>query len=432
MTARPYQARIFDQVAAALSEVRTVCLQSGTGSGKTFMAAEILKRAVARGYCCLFLAHLDTLVEDTHERLTEAGVHAGFVQAGRVATPDAPVQVASVATVHSRGLRPRADLIIPDECHRGMSRMWQGVFSLYPDAAILGLSATPQRADGRALGDTFDRLIIGPTNRELVRDGYLVPCDVLAPPMPTEGGLAMDPVDAYVEHTPGQRAIVFAANIAHAEDLCARFATAGYPAACIIGETSRDDRRRVREALTEGTLRVVVGVSVFLEGWDVPCIEVVILARPFSHVGGFLQAIGRGLRPSLETGKTRCTALDLRGAVNLHGLPEDDRIWSLSGAACVLAEALPALARCSSCLAVFRPRKTCPRCGADVRAEPKIPRVLSRAEKLANVSRLPRSEQDRRYLAAMARRRRDLEWPAAWAWAKRKFFEVRGRLPEVA
>lgn len=430
MSLHPYQERIVAEVSRALLEVRTACLQLGTGGGKTYTAAELIRRAVARGYRVLFLAHLDTLVEDTHDRLEAAGVRTGYVQAGRPVDPDAPAQVASVQTLHARTCHPPADLVLADEAHRGASRMWQGIFAAYPEAAILGLTATPQRADGRALGDTYERLVVGPTNRELVAQGHLVPCEVLAPPAPPDGALAADPVDAYVAHTPGRRAIVFAANVAHARDLRARFEAAGYPAACIVGETSREVRRAVREGIASGALRVVVGVSVFLEGWDVPAAEVVILARPFSSCGSYLQAVGRGLR--VAPGKDRCTVIDLRGAVHLHGLPEDDRRWSLEGGAVTLAEALPALMRCSGCLAVFRPRPRCPRCGADVRAEPKLPRVLRRAEKLANVSALPRSERDRRYLAAMARRRRDLHPRAAWAWARQKFTQQHGREPEVA
>ena len=96
-------------------------------------------------------------------------------------------------------------------------------------------------------------------------------------------------------------------------------------------------------------------VNVFVEGFDVPALEAVILARAFTVCGAFLQSVGRGLRPSSSTGKTRCTVVDLKGAVHLHGLPDDERRWSLTGAAVRVAESLAALRRCATCLAIFRP-----------------------------------------------------------------------------
>jgi superfamily II DNA or RNA helicase len=194
------------------------------------------------------------------------------------------------------------------------------------------------------------------------------------------------------------------------------------------------ERARVRAELEDGTVQALVGVAVFLEGWDVPAVEVVILARAFTVHGGYLQAIGRGLRPSPPTGKTRCTVLDLRGAFNLHGLPDEDLVWSLEGKAVRRAEKMTALARCKECLAVFRPAACCPRCGVTTVGAPRIPRVLTRAEKAANVSGLPQSERDRRYFGALVSRAYRIGLPTgrAQAWALAKFRAKWKREPECA
>jgi superfamily II DNA or RNA helicase len=242
----------------------------------------------------------------------------------------------------------------------------------------------------------------------------------------------MDPLLAYQRFVPEQRAIVFATNVAHAQDLATRFNAAGVPAECVLGDTSRAVRSSVRERMTKGTLRALIGVGVFLEGFDLPAVEAVILARAMTFVSTYLQAIGRGLRTSPSTGKTRCTVLDLRGSAHLHGLPDEDRVWSLEGKACRRTEPLAALQRCAECLAIFRPASRCPRCGASSARAPELPRVLTRAEKMEKFSELPQEERDRRYLArleAVARFRVRLSGEKARSWAVQKFVQRFGRMP---
>ncbi len=404
MSLRPYQDALVAQVVEAFAQgAGSVCMQAGTGSGKTHTAAHIIQRAVRRGHRVLFLAHLDSLIEDTHERLECSRIPTGFVQSGRVERPDAPVQVASMATLHVRGVRPPADLIIIDECHRVMGPSVRGIIGAYPDAALLGLTATPQRGDGQPLGDVFEQLVCGPSNRELTALGHLVECDVLCPAKGPLEQLAERPVDAYTRETPGQRAIVFAADKAHATEVLEEFRAAGYSAELVVGETPRAERRLLRERLRSGDLQVLVGVAVFIEGWDVPEIECVILARGFGVTGPFLQAIGRGLRPA--AGKARLTVIDLRGSVYMHGLPDEDRTWSITGTAVRRAEKLPAVMRCKTCSALFRPQARCPRCGCACNAGSvdRIKRVLKRAEKLEKLSALSPEDRDRKYFDALLR-----------------------------
>lgn len=429
----PHQRTLVDRITAAFGRgIWRVLLQLATGGGKTHTAAPVMAETVHAGGRCVFVAHLDTLLEDTHERLTRAGIYAGYVKAGRPSDPLAPVQVCSLATLHRRGARPPANLVVFDECQRAVTSSARAVLEAYPHAHVLGLSATPERADRQPLGDIFEHMVSGPSTRWLTDNGFLVPCDVIAPDRYQERALAMDPIAAYHRFAPSSRAIVFATNVAHAGELTARFVASGVTAECVVGDTSPAVRREVRARMTEGALRVLVGVGVFIEGFDLPAIETVVLARGFSATGSFLQAIGRGLRPSPATGKTRCTVIDLRGSVHLHGLPQDEREWSLTGTACRRTEPLAPLRRCLECLAIFRPTTRCPRCGTSTATAPRLPRVLSRAERLSNVSALPQHERDRRYLAQLERVARDrirMPHDAAARWAKRKFQERFGREP---
>jgi len=430
----PFQSELVTRLRHAYaSGAQRVLLQLGTGGGKTATASELLRRSVELGRRSLFLAHLDSLIEDTHARLTANAIPAGFIQADRPRDPTAPVQVCSLATLHRRGELPPADFIVLDECHRAMAATVRPLLEAYPKARLLGLTATPQRGDGQPLGDVFERMVSGPPNRWLTDNGYLVPCDLLAPGEYTDDGLSADPVEAYRVHVPGQRALVFASNVSHAEELTTRFQAEGITAACLTGETSRAERQELRQRLESGDLRVLVGVGVFIEGFDAPSVEAIILARAFSVTCSFLQAIGRGLRTSPATGKTKCTVIDLRGAVHLHGLPDEDRVWSLDGTAVRRLERMTALQRCKVCMAIFRPAAACPRCSARAEALARIPRVLSRAEKLQRISSLPQHERDAKYLARLehvARARIGMPEHRVESWARTRFVKQFGREPE--
>lgn len=432
MSARAYQQDLVKEVIATFNaRVRTAVLQMGTGAGKTHTAADIIRYAVGRGHRVAFMAHLDQLVGDTHTRLTAAGVHAGFVQAGRPVDREAPVQVASLQTLHSRGELPPAKLVILDECHRAMGATVRAILEAYPRAWLLGLTATPQRGDGKPLGAIYQKLISGPSNRWLTDHGYLVPIDVLAPAQSNDA-LVDEPVAAYARAAAGRRAIVFASSVAHAKKIAKEFAAAGYPSGLILGTTPREERERLRAECAAGRVVVLVGVGVFIEGFDLPAIEVVVLARPFTVTGAFLQAIGRGSRPSPSTGKTKCTVLDLRGSVHSHGLPDEDRRWSLTGSACIRTETMVALRRCSECFAIYRPTRVCPRCGAEHVVQENIPRVLRRPEKLERLNDVPQAERDRRYvwkLVGIAKSRMHMTDDRAWGWAVKQFKKQKGRLP---
>lgn len=436
MSLRPYQRELVDEVIAAFnSGSRTAVMQLGTGGGKTHTAASIIEYATSRGHRVLFLAHLDQLIGDTHARLTRAGVRAGFVQAGRPVDPDAPVQVASLQTLHARGLLPPADLVILDECHRAMGGTVKAILDAYLNAWILGLTATPQRGDGKPLGAVFGRLITGPSNHWLTEQGFLVPCDVLAPATFNDKALVDDPVAAYARHAAGKRGLVFASSVAHARRLVDAFNADGHRAALLVGETPRAERERYRYAIALQELDLLVGMGVFIEGFDLPSIEAIVLARAFTVTAAFLQGIGRGLRPSPSTGKTRCTVLDLRGSVHMHGLPDEERRWALTGDACVRVETMTALRRCSECMAIFRPARTCPRCGAAHEVVEKVPRVLKKAERLERLNDVPQHKRDAAYLwklASVAKARMRMPPERAHAWARGQFRKRFGRDPEAA
>lgn len=329
---RPYQEQAIADVRAALAAgSKACCLVLPTGAGKTAVGVEMARRHLSKSesHRVLWLAHRTELVAQSASRFVSEGIEAGIIAAGVEGNPTARVQVASTQTLLARGETPPSTMVILDEAHHYVSDEWSRLAGAFPNAVKVGLTATPERSDGKPLGDMFDSLVTGPSIRELTDMGFLVPCEVLAPSKRLKRQIAGDPLERYLAVTPGKRAFVFAANVADAAKLCDGFNAGGVPSALITAETPAEERRQAIERFRDGELLALHNVYVLTEGTDIPSAEVCILARGFGCASTYLQCIGRVLRPS--PGKERAVVLDLCGASRRHGVPSDDREYSLDG-----------------------------------------------------------------------------------------------------
>jgi DNA repair protein RadD len=188
---------------------RSILLVAPTGSGKTIIAAAIIASTTRR---VLVIAHRREIVNQTSDKLTARGVSHGIIQAGdeKKLRPMAAVQVASIQTLHARAIRsssmlmPLADLLIIDEAHHACAMTYQKVIEAYPDAILLGLTATPCRGDGRGLGGIFKCMIECPQVPDLIEQGYLVKSRVYAPVDPDLRGIRTQAGD-YVESQLAER-----------------------------------------------------------------------------------------------------------------------------------------------------------------------------------------------------------------------------------
>jgi len=357
VTLRDYQARAVEVCEAATEPVLVV---SPTGSGKGHMIAELARRAPT-----LVLAHREEIVRDLAQRVG----HARTLVAGRWEGPaTAPVTVALVQSLDAGAVTlPGLGRIVTDEAHHAVASTYRALYARHPGARHAGFSATPSRGDGRGLGDVYARLHVAATPRELLERGLLAPVTVLAPP--TAGvALADDAARAYERYGDGRRAVVFVATVHEAEQLAARWPV---PCGVVTGETR--DRAELLARFAAGDLRTLINVYVLTEGTDVPEAEVCVLARGCTSAATYLQIVGRVLRPL--PGK-RALLVDLRGAVHVHGLPHDDRTWSLSGTTGRAAVSVETLRTCRECWYVYR-GAVCPACGAAPPA-PKPPVVSVR------------------------------------------------------
>lgn len=381
---RPYQVRAIEALRASYtSGHRRPLLVAPTGSGKTVIAAWIIESSQGKGHRSLFVAPRRELIGQTVRKLADAGVwDVRVIQAAHdTGRPDAPVTVGSIQTLilpRWRDRMPEAGLVIADEAHHMVADEWSQLGTAFPGARWLGLTATPERGDGRAMGDMFDDLIVAATVRELTDLGNLVPMHCSAPAGGKElktAQLAIDVVEAYQLRGEGRAAVVFSPTILHAEATAASLCEAGISSATVTGKTKTADRERILAQWRTGEIRVVCNVGVLTEGFDYPELGVVVLARRFQHAGLFLQCVGRALRSS--PGKAKATLIDLCGSVLRHGPPDAERSYSLSGKA-ISGVKRDAIRQCPGCGAVFLAGPlACPTCGLQLPRKPaEMPRSV--------------------------------------------------------
>lgn len=386
---RPYQSRALDDLRTAIRRgARAPLLVAPTGSGKTTISSALIHSAVAKGSRIIFLAHRRELVSQCSARLDEHGVEHGVILAGHPRyLPLAPVQVCSIQTLVRRR-RPKAEIIFIDECHRAVAKTYRTILDEYPKAVTIGLTATPQRADGRGLGEVFDAIVSTPGPAELTAMGFLVPARVFAPSHPDLSGvhirrgeydqkeaaaavdkpkLTGDIVQHWKDIAAGRRTLVFAASVEHSRHIRYRFQDAGVRAAHVDGNSHVTYRDAVFSELATGSLRVLCNVDVATEGLDIPAVSCVVDASPTISLVKALQRWGRILRPS--PGKTDAIILDHANNTQTHGFVTQDREWSLEGTERRRnkkkdEDEAPSVTICTECYRAYPSTATqCPECG---------------------------------------------------------------------
>ncbi len=380
---------------------------SPTGSGKTRMGLELVLVAL-RGGSVLWLAHREELVDQAARVLSDGlGVTVGIIKAGRAPDPYAAVQVASVQTLVARGLKPKCRVVVLDEAHHYAAEDWGALAKSYESSAVFGLTATPERSDGRPLGDLFQSMVVAANYPDLIEQGHLVPCKTISPSGLLDG-LAQDPVDTYVKYGEGQKGFLFTGTIDLAEEYAARFRELGIESQGIHIRTHPDDRRAYLAAFKRGELRIITNVFTMTEGIDVPDATVCILARTFGHVTPFLQSCGRVLRPS--PGKAYAIIIDLPGNTRIHGSPIEARDFTLD-CGITRAKSVPSLKVCANCGYTYAPAPKCPNCGYTTEASKAPPPRIFDAE-LESVFDGPGTPEwaKRRELERLLREREQRGW----------------------
>ena len=399
-TPRPYQDRIVLDVERELESNARVLFVMPTGSGKTLTSCLLIEKEFKQGGNCLFLAPRRELVYQTSAKLEELGVDHGLLMAGELMDLDKPVHVACVPTLFRRlqsGMAaPKASLVVVDEAHASFSEMTRAILRNYLKDKIVGMTATPARADGRGLGQIYQAMVEGPSVADLMNDGYLVPVRYFAPSTADLTGvrtlagdyqqndlaavmndpkLVGDVVENWLRICPDRKTVVFAVDRGHAQALHQEFTSVGISSAYLDGKTPNDERAQILRDMRSGKTQVICSVDVLSYGWDEPSVSCGIIARPTKSIARYLQAAGRILRPWQD--KEDAILIDHTGVIRRLGFIDDDQPWSLDGnetyaerkeRACPesVEERLTEL-DCPNCKAIIRPQPTCPECGHNLR-----------------------------------------------------------------
>lgn len=447
MLLRDYQQASVEEIRANYRQgIARQLLVSPTGSGKTVLFSFATKNACDRGLRVWILAHRSEILDQISETLSAVGVSHGQIRSG-TRGGDEQVQVASVQTLVRRLSKPgfnAPDLLIIDEAHHAAAGSWVQVMAACPNARVLGVTATPERLDGKGLGGFFDRLVMGPSVSTLIDRGFLAKPAYYQPPkgpvdtsnlhkiggdfkrdeteaLMDEPSITGDAVTHYKRLCPGQRAIAFCVSLKHCASVIAAFNAAGVPAATIDGSMDPEERRALKKSLSDGDLLILASCELVSEGYDLPAVCAAILLRPTASLALHLQQLGRPLRPS--PGKDRAIILDHAGNCWKHGPAEEDREWTLEGHVAKKRKPQPHK-QCMSCYAIFWGR-VCPQCGAAPRGEGKEPRfvdgqlVATEADALA-LARKNRHQEERdcRSLEDFKAIARERNYSLAWAFMR--------------
>ena len=409
VTLREYQNLAISDIYAAWERVRNVCLTLPTGAGKTVVFSHILRNHRGRSVA---IAHRRELIGQIAMALARNNVpHAILAPSdvireicmlqiqeigGHLYNPAAHCIVASVDTLsekHEHILRA-CSLWVVDECHHVLrSNKWGKVLGMTRNAKGLGVTATPYRADGNGLGanadGVFHELVVGPNARDLIDAGYLTDYKIVSSPMHADFSnvkigkngdyiqkqlrevarkspqIVGDIVESYLKFAPGKRGVTFVTDVETAYDVAHQYTASGVPAAAIHAKTPGKERYQAIKKLRSGELLQLVNVDIFGEGFDLPAIEVVSMARATQSYGLYYQQFGRVLRLLEE--KLYGLIIDHVGNVYFHGLIDYGRSWSLgrreNRTTTKDPNELPTRV-CVKCSAVYvRFKIACPYCG---------------------------------------------------------------------
>lgn len=346
---RDYQTNLINQVFASWAKgSRKVLAQLPTGGGKTVIFSAIAKEFLKRGEGVLVLAHRKELILQAGEKLEAvSGLPVGYIKAGMPVAPDYDIQVASVQSLARRKRYPEVGLVIVDEAHHAISKTYQDILKHYEKAYILGVTATPCRTDGQGFKYTFDDLVCGPSVTELITEGHLSQFRIFAADTTiktkgvkkTAGDFNQNQlsevaqkingsvVPTWRKFANGKQTVVFCVDVAHSKSVAETFQNAGITAEHLDGETPDDDRAATLNRFRTGQTTVLCNCGIVSEGFDVPAIEAIQCLRPTCSLILWLQMVGRSLRPS--EGKPYAAIIDHSENWKNHGLPDEDREWSL-------------------------------------------------------------------------------------------------------
>ena len=347
---RDYQEEMITRTQEAWKRHRSVMVQMPTGTGKTHVLAAIVNNVASGGADKgLGVAHRRELISQIRETVDAFRSFAS-------AQVDKIIKVESIQTI-ARRIDSTFDfipeLVIIDEAHHALAKTYRMLWEKWPQAKFLGLTATPCRMDGTGFTDLFDELVTSWSIGKFIEKGVLSAYDSVSIPQDSEerrlidglqkrgadGDYLVKEMDEVLNkqlsierlyrsmelHAKGKKGIVYAISIGHARNIAQYYSQQGVQAVAIDSRTPKMERKRLVEEFKAGSIRVLVNVDIFSEGFDCPDVEFVQMARPTLSLSKYLQQVGRGLRKS--AGKTNCMLIDSVGLFGVFGMPTQEWDW---------------------------------------------------------------------------------------------------------
>jgi superfamily II DNA or RNA helicase len=345
-TPRPYQDAAIAAFAEKLGQHRSTLFVCPTGGGKTFTAATFIERHVTGGV--LWLAHREELIDQGIADLTTVVGELVAKEKAEAKAYDTRIVVASVQTLKGDRIADFAQrigapqLIVVDEAHHAVAPSYRKILEAFPDAKVLGLTATPDRTDERAMGQVFDSVAFVYEIRDAIRDKFLCPIRInrvqvdaidLRAVKTVAGDLNQGELDAVmsaeevlhgvvkptIELAGKRRTIVFTTSVDNAHRMAEIFNRyVPGSARAVDGGTDQDERRRTLTDHKAGAYQFLCNVGVLTEGYDDPGVSCIAMARPTKSRALYAQCAGRGLR--IMAGKEDCLLLDFAGNAGKHAL----------------------------------------------------------------------------------------------------------------
>lgn len=337
MELREYQKTFYNAIRMSIASghKRIMCV-SPCGSGKSVVIQKTIESAEQKGNTVLVLCHRREIVDQLSDRLARyRNVSVGMVQ--------------TITRRLDKIQKP--NIIIIDEAHTAKSASYLRVLEYFHDSYALYFTATPQRTDGKGFDDIADDIIESVSVRWLIENKYLTQFQYYAPKTlldtsklsitagEYDGKQATeildkpkiygDVLECYRKYAYGLKTIVYCSSIEHSEKTAQAFNNAGIVSAHIDGKTNKQTRSDIIRRFRSGEIRVLCNYSLIVEGFDVPDAGCVICLRPTQSMIVHVQSTMRCMRISAE--KPYSVILDLVGNYQRHGLPDDDREWSLQG-----------------------------------------------------------------------------------------------------
>jgi superfamily II DNA or RNA helicase len=336
MRLRPYQETCVGQVLAKWQQHKRLLAVLPTGAGKTIIFSHLADRMPGKS---LIIAHREELLNQAISKLESAtGLKASLERADAVADRNSKVVVGSIQTLmrrYSQWDPHHFDQIIIDETHHVAADSYQSVLRHFADAKVLGVTATPDRADQRSLGDHFDDVAFEITLPELIKDGYLAPirvrvCDVSIDlsKVAIRGGDfdacasadALEPVLSriieQIQQFGKKKVLVFLPLVSTSKQMQTMMMARGINARHVDGES--ENRQETLEWFRTSTHAVLCNAMLLTEGYDEPSIDTIVCLRPTKSRALYTQIVGRGTR--ICEGKDQLLILDFLWMTGRHRL----------------------------------------------------------------------------------------------------------------